>query len=834
MSHFLPLHRINVICTQLGVRFLNIFICLTFCFSSLEISARPGAWGEEWSPESAPLVMQSIERILVPALDAPRVSLAIEDLKSLMLERYGKALRVIRPSSEYRKRAIILKVVSEQMHLEAPGGYVISRKGASIVIEGKDPEGLANGIYGFLQDILGARWYWDSSIGFQWVGPAPRSFPDRKWDEVPAFIMRNMYPMEIEFARRNRLISRYHFNHALAKIFTKSVYASHPEAFSIVNGRRVAPKGSGGEDPQPNFAETITTEIAADAALEYFSLHPEALSFSLSTNDNVLFDQSAETEALVTPLDFFRGKPNYTDMVFAFNNAVAERVFNQAGQWENAFGVPRYLPSLAYYWTEQSPTIPVHPRVMPILTSDRAQWHDPAYRAEDKALISRWADSGADVLATWDYYFGAPYPYPRQFNQWIAESIPYLYANNVRAFFSQLPTVWGMDGAKAWLASRLLWDPSLSSQDLLEEYYTNFFGTAAEPMRAFYEFAEAYRNVHTGPASWIKYYKNESGILFNPAALREMRAYIDRAEVVVAEDPIRAERVQVVSDAFTFTEKYAKYEYARRDLVRSIFNPSEPSWEWDMVRTKNRLDGFIEARAEFEAYAKQVIASPMHSRLKGFVEMGKTDPVGPYLLSAALNNIDLNLALDSAYTPIWELAQSYVAQKSKWKLVNHNVSLMHGFNTMEKRDFIGPAVPNIPQWEFNYRHAEHTQFSVLKKVGRHRYGVRISGIDALSVYGDFPAYAGKGYLLNVEMAYQISSDNRTQIRFSWRDAKRETFEIDVPLQLPFGPSDGTVRVAIPVIAPEGAESLRVQFILTRFHGDDFLELHEIELLEAPE
>jgi hypothetical protein len=60
---------------------------------------------------------------------------------------------------------------------------------------------------------------------------------------------------------------------------------------------------------------------------------------------------------------------------------------------------------------------------MPVLTSDRAQWHDPAYRKEDRALIERWVNSGAERIVTWDDYFGAPYPYPRQFNHWIAKSL---------------------------------------------------------------------------------------------------------------------------------------------------------------------------------------------------------------------------------------------------------------------------------------------------------------------------------------------------------------------------------------------------------------------------
>ena len=147
-----------------------------------------------------------------------------------------------------------------------------------------------------------------------------------------------------------------------------------------------------------------------------------------------------------------------------------------------------------------------------MLTSDRAQWHDPHYRAEDRALIQRWSRSGAKRIGTWDYYFGSPYPYPRQFNEWIAESLRHLSKHNVTVFFSQLPSAWGMDGGKAWLASRLLWNPRQDAAALLEEYYTTFFGPAAKSMRAFYETAEAHRNVNEGEWFWIKYYLDEAGI----------------------------------------------------------------------------------------------------------------------------------------------------------------------------------------------------------------------------------------------------------------------------------------------------------------------------------
>ena len=63
----------------------------------------------------------------------------------------------------------------------------------------------------------------------------------------------------------------------------------------------------------------------------------------------------------------------------------------------------------------------------------------------------------------------------------------------IDVFFSQLPSFWGLDGAKAWLAAELLWNPKQDALALLDEYYDNFFGPAAASIRAFYETAERHR-----------------------------------------------------------------------------------------------------------------------------------------------------------------------------------------------------------------------------------------------------------------------------------------------------------------------------------------------------
>ena len=135
--------------------------------------------------------------------------------------------------------------------------------------------------------------------------------------------------------------------------------------YADLGAKATVVKGSTGYDPQPNFTAPEAIQLATLAAIEHFEKNPSARSFSLSPNDNTLFDISADTENAIAPIRYFRGRPDYTPLTFAFANAVAEGVFNRAGLWKNDRGEPRYLTMLAYYWTEQSPEFALHPRILP-------------------------------------------------------------------------------------------------------------------------------------------------------------------------------------------------------------------------------------------------------------------------------------------------------------------------------------------------------------------------------------------------------------------------------------------------------------------------------------
>lgn len=783
-----------------------VITCLLSCGITLA-SERAASWQAQRMLGSARLALDSIQAIVPVENPGAELSAAINDLQSVYRERVdGVMLMQYEATVRPPKGSIVLKL---RQPFDSSGSFRIRRVRSRIIIDAASQEGLANGIYALCRDVLGARWYWPSEIGLEYVGEVPDKFPHRHWIETPAFIQRALYPTGTDFGRRNRINRSFQFNHALAKVFTAELFDAEPEVFSLVHGRKRRPKGSGAVDPQPHLAEPRAIELAAEAALQYFEKNPNSRSFSLSINDNVLFDETPLTQSKVEPLSYFRTRPDYTDYVFGFMNAVAERVFDEGGAWQTKHGEDRYLTALSYYWTEPSPSIKIHSRVMPVLTSDRAQWHDPDYRSEDKALIQRWVDSGAKRVGTWDYYFGAPYPYPRQMNGWIDESIKYLNTSGVDVFFSQLPSAWGLDGAKAWLSAELLWDPRQSAEALLEEYYDHFFGAGAVSIRAFYETAETYRNTNEGKADWIKFYLDEAGIgMFDADVLLKMRLLLSEAAAQVADDPRRLARVEVVSEAFAFTEVYAAFHQARRQLVEYVLRED--------AETEHALREYKEAREKYYVTAKAIVAQPMHARLDKFLKVFQSDPEA--LASVVLaKGGQLPPEEDHFGLGYW------VEDASTVRSVLRNPELKH--QGRYTRNFLGPELPVVPGWYFDFRPSEHLRVAAAKDS---EAGIYFSGADVFSIFRDVPVVPERTYLLDATLRWKVSPDNRTHIKLLWTDRNGKRLQTDIPLQLPWGASNGAQRIVIPFRSPKKAYDVRIHFVSSRQYEGDFLELQRVD------
>ena len=398
-------------------------------------------------------------------------------------------------------------------------------------------------------------------------------------------------------------------------------------------------------------------------------------------------------------------------------------------------------------------------------------------------------------------------------------------ANGVSVFFSQLPSSWGLDGCKAWLAAQLLWSPDQDAAALLDEYYTHFFGAAAVPLRAFYEQAEAHRNANEGKAEWIKFYEDEFGIeLFDSARLNQLRALIESGKALLADDPRRLARIEVVSEAFRLTELFAQYHATRTRLVANGLDVLSERNEGEPTALPKQLSDFIAARAAFDTFSQQLLEDPIHARLKSFTKYSKLDPVAFALAAMAQAGVEIPVDDYLEYAAVAEVAQRWGADAGAFHSKLSNVDLQHEATAPQARNFLGPDLPKVSGWHFDFRPAEHLAVGTVS-AGQ---GIRVTGADVFSIFRDIPVISGQRYLLDASMAYQISPDNRSQVRLSWTDQNGDALRRETLFRCPTGSSDGVRRVVLPIRAPQQAYTMRLRFFISRQYEGDFLNLQRMD------
>jgi hypothetical protein len=772
------------------------------------------------------LELSAIETIVFPSeLYTDSLNGAVADLLSHWYYRVDSLLSITSEIKE-KKNAVILKQ-ARSFKNKKRGSFSIQRNGSSILIRAWESEGFRNALYTLCHDVLGVRWYWPSSLGLEWVGEVPKYFPDKKWEQIPSFEIRNLYDLDPVFAQRNRLNKGYAFNHNLARIFKPEYQKFFPNAYAQLGDRPNKVKGSTKFDPQPNFVNETAVQIAALAAIKHFKDNPNAVSFSLSPNDNVLFDTGEATQAFLEPLSYFRGKPNFSDITFSFANKVAEIVFEEEGMWETNNGVPRYLCMLAYYWTEQVPQGNLHPRIIPILTSDRAQWHDREYAEQDKDLIKRWSNLNTDKKGTWDYYFGAPYPYPRQFNAQIAESLNYLKAYEFDIFFSQASSLWGLDGPKTWISSQLLWDTEQELEYLLSEFYAEFFGAAAQPMRSFYELAETNRNRFEGKAEWIKYFYDEASIeLFSPKILKQMRDYLRHASTLVSNESRFAQRISIVSEAFKITECYAAYHASRKQLLYYIFDLENET----SLAPKDLIKNFEVERRKFEYTLSRIVEKETHKQFKKFSKLKQTNPSRLCLLQLLSEGVELDLVTKVRYQKEIALLKDWKERRSQFRSLIVNHALNFDINDSIQRDFLGPKVPSLVDWKMYFRASEHLRIDPILSDGEHSKGLRIEGSDSYMLFSKCQLRRYRSTILEAEIQYKVSPDSRIQFIVGWIDDKGNVISNESIIQLPNGSSESFKTILAPLIAPKNATTAKVTCLIYRQSAGDFLEIKKLNFL----
>ena len=375
-------------------------------------------------------------------------------------------------------------------------GCAIKTHGASLLITGVSDFGIANGIYTFLIDCAGVRWFAPGEL-YEVIPSKPDlELPRIDLAKNPDFSYRVYSGVLGEagaaWLRRSRIdfntagLPYYGFGHSLSHIIRPSLYGKdHPEYFPLVNGKRLITDTDDLSGPQPCFTNPDVIRIAANAADEFFKKNPAATTFSLCINDGPQFCQCPNCAALDQPERKSKsGWVIHSDSYFHFVREVAKLVAKT--------NPGKYLGCYAYWRVELPPRNgeKLPDNVVIALTQDTSQHFDPDYRQADHDLWLAWSKIAAR-LGKYDYY-GLGWLTPRCFPHLAADDIKFIRANQAVGFYCEVYPNWSVTAPQLYMASRLVWDSSLDPDALLDDYFSSLFGPASREMKRFYSILERY------------------------------------------------------------------------------------------------------------------------------------------------------------------------------------------------------------------------------------------------------------------------------------------------------------------------------------------------------
>lgn len=269
------------------------------------------------------------------------------------------------------------------------------------------------------------------------------------------------------------------------QIPSKKYGLEHPEYYGLVDGERRWNVNGLDAKPilgnQPCLTNPDVLRIVTDWVLDYIEKHPNVPNISVSTNDNFHYCRCPDCAKID------EREQSHAATLLMFVNAVAEEVSRTHPD--------KKIGTLIYQYTRKPPkTLMPHPNVQLQLCSIECSQVRPLTDAnvdinaafcED---IKEWGRRSKDIRV-WTYntnFYNYLLPCPNLWN--IEPNIRLFAQSNVRGIYMQGAgnTIGSsMSDLRNYVTSRLLWNPQLSGQELIDEFLTLHYGPADEPIREF-------------------------------------------------------------------------------------------------------------------------------------------------------------------------------------------------------------------------------------------------------------------------------------------------------------------------------------------------------------
>ena len=384
---------------------------------------------------------------------------------------------------------------ASEFGVEAPEddyeGYTYRTVGDNIWIYGGKKRGTMYGVYSFLENELGVRWYTRDYTKI----PVAKTWRVKKLchSEAPAVKLRFDQYFNLDYdawPAHNKCNSSYwveeneygglssYWEGHTFRIFIspEEYFESHPEYFSMRED------GLRRSDAQLCLSNPEVLQICIEKMKHTIEANPLFDIYSMSQNDNpfpCLCDKCRAIE------EQYGG---HSGLLLWFVNQVADAI--------KPLYPDKYIGTFAYMYTRRPPVgiVPRDNVVIRLCSLECCRAH-PIEECEHNqsfmADIENWSKI-APNLYIWDYVVN--------FNQYVAPFPNFnVLAENIRTFIKydnviglrQQANYQSIGGEfcdmKAWVISKLLWDPYQDTQKLVSEFINDYYGEAAPYIKEYFD-----------------------------------------------------------------------------------------------------------------------------------------------------------------------------------------------------------------------------------------------------------------------------------------------------------------------------------------------------------
>ncbi len=485
---------------------------------------------------------------------------AAKELQKFLGEIGGCMIPIIRENQDAAGPMILVGRSSRQRAVDntidfaslGNEGFVIRTKSPHLIIAGGTLRGTMYGVYTFLEEVLGCRWYTDEVSRIPSLSVIEAGNLDMR--QIPAFEYREPFWSEAQdanWAARNKTNGSSTDLDDLrgGKIYLQGVHTyyylvspsryfkDHPEYYSIIAKRRQW------ENAQLCETNPEMMKVMTRSMLGWIERSPKEAICTVGAND---WFGICECEQCLS-LGEREGSMSGPGLYLA--NAVAERV-------EKVYP-DRYIGFLTYKHTVKPPNTltprdniiirmcPINDcKMHPIEEGVQNPEAECALNKELAEDLTGWNKISKKIYI-WDYYTNfRQYLNPFPCLKTTEYDLRFYRDHNVKGMFMQgCGSTRGayLSELKAYMQAKLLWNPDSSRDSIIDDFITGVYGKAAGPVREYVDLFEnvvADRRIHASIREEVTVEYNAEDVL------RQAEKLLASAKRIAADDPELAHRIE--------------------------------------------------------------------------------------------------------------------------------------------------------------------------------------------------------------------------------------------------------------------------------------------------